>query len=188
MELIVGNRFMGSLPGSFAVATCCLLAILVAPLAQAQTDTAFARSLYADINSRLGEMVRKDFVAQKPDAEFFSKVVVWQGAEGVRKLQVTDPDDDGEVGGEYYFDREQLVFYFGAIKGYTKTGRLAARIETRQYFRQGRMFKWLAGIGSNSGSTPQNSTEFVEEEQSRIAAASFYLKVAKEKTAAQLKR
>lgn len=173
---------------SFTVVAYCLLAFLVAPLAQAQSDTALARKIYADVNSRLGVMARTNFVAQRPNVEYRSNVRAWRDAEGVRKLEVIDPDDDGEVIGEYFFDRGQLIFYFGTIKGYTEKGRLIAKSETRQYFQGGRMFKWLAGMGSDVGSTPTNSTEFIEEEQSRIAGATFYLRAANERAAQQSQR
>jgi hypothetical protein len=168
---------------SLTVAVTFLLAILVASFAQAQTETALARKVYTDINSRLGELVRVAFVVQQPNVEYRSNVRAWSDAEGVRKLEVTDPDDDGDVIGEYFFERGQLVFYFSTLKGYTETGRLVARSETRQYFSGGRMFKWLAGMDSKSNATPPSSTEFIEEEQSRIASASFYHKAANDRAA-----
>jgi hypothetical protein len=188
LEPIVVNAFRTNWYRSLAVTASCLLALLVAPRALAQTDTALARQVYADINSRLGTMVRTKFMAQRPNIEYRSNVLAWNDTTGIRKLVVTDPDDDGDVVGEYFFDQGQLVFYFGTIKGYTEAGRQVARTEHRQYFREGRMFKWLAGLGSKSNSTPPTSTEFVEEAQNRLSAASFYLKTANESAAQQPKR
>ncbi len=165
---------MGSACWVSALALASLLAW--GPAAAAEVDTAQARQVYAEVNAKLPHMTRVSFRARRPDVEYVSEVRAWSDAEGVRKLEVTDRDDSGDVVGEYFFAGRQLVFVYEAIRGYTESGRQVTRVEDRQYFREGRMIRWLGGL--EKVEQLRETPDFLAAQRSRLEAADFYRKAA----------
>lgn len=153
------------------------IVLLVAAGAAAQDDTEQARKVYAEVNAGVAKMTRTAFIAQRPDVEYRSNVLAWADASGLRKVQATDEDDDGEVVTEYYYSGGTLLFVYQAIKGYTEDGRLVTRLEERQYFREGGMFRWLSG--KEKAANDPATAEFREEGATRLAASKFYGAAAK---------
>ncbi|MCM2258686.1 MAG: hypothetical protein NDJ94_23890, partial [Vicinamibacteria bacterium] len=157
-----------------------LLSVLLASAgpAFAQADTALARQVHADVGRQLASFDKVSFEATRPDVEYRSEVKAWADASGVRKLEVTDRDDSGDVVTEYYYAGGALVFVYQAIKGFDDAGKQVTRGEERQYFRDDKMFKWLSGkeAAANAPADPA----FAEEGSTRLAASAFYVKAARE--------
>jgi hypothetical protein len=169
-------------PLAALLAAACLAFFPVTP-ALAQADTAAAREAVADINGRLARLERAGFRTQRPEVEYASQVKAWADAQGVRKLEVLDRDDSGDVVTEYYFAGGALVFAYRAIRGYNEAGRQATRSEDRQYFRDGKMFRWLGGL--EKAAVAPGDPEFATEGRERLAAADFYLQAARRAFAAR---
>lgn len=152
-----------------------LLAVALPAFAQ-QPDTSLARQVYADVNAQLPRMTRAAFNARRPDVEYRSEVKAWADASGVRKVEVVDRDDSGDVLTEYYYANGALVFAYQAVKGF-EGRKQVTRIEQRQYFRDGRMFHWLGGTER----APQDpkGRDFADESRERAAAGAFYLQAAR---------
>lgn len=170
--------------GKQAAFQALLVGVAALPQAGAQDETAAMRQTVAEINEalKLKGATKARFVAQRPDVEYKSDVNAWSDATGVRKVEVTDHDDSGDVVTEYYYTGEALVFVYQAIKGFNDAGRQVTRNEERQYFRDGRMVKWRSGMADKSENSA-SSPEFAEEATTRLAAAQFYLKAARRPTA-----
>lgn len=158
------------------VALAATLLALALPVLAQQPDTSLARQVYAEVNAQVPRMQRATFNAKRPDVEYRSEVKAWADASGVRKVEVVDRDDSGDVVTEYYYANGALVFAYQAVKGY-EGRRPVTRVEQRQYFRDGRMFHWLGGTER----APQDpkSRDFVEESKERAAAGAFYLRAAR---------
>jgi hypothetical protein len=142
----------------------------------AQADTAQARAVYTQVNQRLSAMLRSSTQAQRKDVSYRSELIAWSDASGVRKIQATDHDDDGDVVTEYYYLNESLVFVYQAIKGFNEVGQQLTRSEQRQYFQNGKMFKWLGGVEKAAISSSDPS--FADEAEARLAASAIFLKAA----------
>lgn len=151
-------------------ALCPALCVAAPPV-----DTAFAREVTAEVNGGLAKMQPVAFRAQRPDADYESQVRAWRDGEGVRKVEVTDPDDSGSVVTEYYFRDAGLVFAYVAIKGW-QGQREVTRIERRQYFRGGAMERWLDGMDKVERTA--DDPEYPVEAMLRLDAARFYLDAA----------
>ena len=147
-------------------------------MAHAQADTRQAREVNAEVNGKLARLDAVAFSARRPDVAYTSEVRAWADAGGVRKLEVTDRDDSGDVVTEYYYAGGALVFAYQAVKGFNAAGRQATRLEERQYFRDGRMFQWLSG--KDKVANPPAGAEFAKESKSRLAASAFYVRAADE--------
>ena len=154
-----------------------LVALVSMPApAAAQADTALARQVVADINKGLPQLRLVTLVARRPDVEYESHVKAWADDGGVRKLEVTDHDDSGDVVTEYFYAGGALVFVYQAVKGFNDAGRMVTRGEERQYFRDGRMFKWLSGM--DKAEVPPADAQFAEEGKTRLGASAFLAKAA----------
>jgi hypothetical protein len=154
--------------------TCGIAAVLALySLAIAQDDTSPARQLYADVNKQLSGLKKAATLARLPGAGYESEVRAWSDESGVRKLEVTDRDDDGDVVTEYYYADGTLVFAYQAIKGFNQAGKQVTRGEERQYFSGGAMFKWLGGMDKIANAP--GSAEFAKQSKSRLAASAFHL-------------
>lgn len=157
-----------------------LAGLLLTPLAQAQApgpmppETASIRKVYESTQSRLSTLTRWRFQAQRPDATYRSQVIAWADGAALRKLEVVDADDSGDVVGEYFFEAGELVFFFGTVKGYNAQGRQATRSESRQYFWGQRMGYWLLGLRDDRSAVASQSPEFAQEAQLRATVARFY--------------
>jgi hypothetical protein len=142
----------------------------------AQADTAQARQVYADINKTLAAMGRVNATAQRADVSYRSELMAWADSTGVRKIRATDHDDDGDVISDYYYTRGALIFVYQAIKGFDETGKQATRSEERQYFQNGKMFKWLSGL--DKAANASSDAGFADQAKTRLAAAKLFFDVA----------
>lgn len=151
-----------------------LAAALVAtgPALAGSDPAALAREVTREVNGSLERLERTAFRAQRPDVGYPSEVRAWRDARGVRKVEATDLDDSGSVVTEYYFRDGALVFAYVAIKGWNGDGREVTRVEQRQYFRDGAMTRWLAGMDKVPRAA--DDPEYVVEADTRHAAAMFY--------------
>jgi hypothetical protein len=155
----------------FVLASCLLSTPVLA-----QADTAQARQVFAEVNQQLSQLKKASLKAKRPDVDYTSNVKVWRDDSGVRKLEVTDLDDSGDVMTEYYFEGGKLVFVYQAVKGFNDTNKQVTRHEERQYFRADKMFKWLSGTDKSEVSS--KSRDFAAEATARFAASAFYAKAA----------
>ena len=114
--------------------------------------------------------------AKRSDVSYQSEVRAWLDTRGVRKLEVTDHDDHGDVVTEYYYSNGALVFVFQAIKGFDDAGKQVTRREERQYFLNAAMFKWLSG--KEQTVNEPDSDDFEQESRTRLAASSVYVQAA----------
>lgn len=142
----------------------------------AQADTAQARQVVGEVNQQLPQLKKNTFKAKRPDVSYSSDIKVWSDDSGMRKLEITDRDDSGDVITEYYYAASQLVFVYQAVKGFNKANKQVTRNEERQYFQSGKMFKWLSGM-DKSAITP-NAANFSSEAKIRLAASAFYIQAA----------
>ena len=139
-----------------------------------QADTALARRVFAEVNQKLASFTQLSIRAVRPEAAYPSEVKAWADSSGVRKLEVNDRDDSGDVVTEYYYAGGVLVFVLETVKGFTDAGKSVVRNENRQYFLDGTMFKWLGGL--DKVATPTVGTEFRAAQKQRLASSSFYVK------------
>jgi hypothetical protein len=143
-----------------ALALCALLP----GRALAQADTAYAREVYGEVQKQLGQMPRMQFNATQPGIPVPSRVSAWSQGKEVRKIQVIAPDPAGDVVSEYYYAKGALVFAYLVVKGET---------EHREYFRDGRMFRWLEGF--EKVVRAEGDPAFAEESKNRLAYSAAYL-------------
>ena len=154
-------------------------ALLATPsLATAQADTAQARQVVADVNGKLASLTKTAFAAKRPDVDYKSEGKAWSQAGAVLKLEITDRDDSGDVVTEYYYADGALVFAYVAIKGFDDAGKQVTRVEERQYFRGGTMFKWLSGM--DKAEIRPAGADFAEESRTRLSASAVYMKAARQ--------
>ena len=155
----------------FLVVSCLLSTAVLA-----QADTAHARQVFAQVNQQLTQLKKTSLKAKRPDVAYTSNVKVWSDDSGVRKLEVTDLDDSGDVMTEYYYEGGKLVFVYQAVKGFNDANKQVTRHEERQYFRADKMFKWLSG--TDKSEVASKSSDFAAEATTRLAASVFYVKTA----------
>lgn len=152
-----------------------LLALgVICSSANAQADTAQARQVFSEVNQQLTQLKKSAFKAKRPDVSYSSEIKVWSDDSGVRKLEITDRDDSGDVITEYYYAASNLVFVYQAVKGFNDANKQVTRNEDRQYFQAGKMFKWLSG--TDKSIVEPNSADFSSEAKIRLAASVFYIK------------
>lgn len=144
----------------------------------AQDDTALARQVHADVNRQLASLNSVSAILKRPDVEYQSNVRAWADAGGVRKIETTDHDDDGDVTTEYYYANGVLVFAYQAVKGFNDAGKQVTRIEHRQYFCDGAMFKWLSG--ADKMPIAASTAEFPGEAKTRLQASAFIVQALKQ--------
>ncbi len=142
----------------------------------AQADTAQARQVFAQVNQQLTQFKKTSLKAKRPDVAYTSNVRAWSDDFGVRKLEVTDLDDSGDVITEYYYEGGKLVFVYQAVKDFNDANKQVTRHEERQYFRADKMFKWLSG--TDKSEVAPKSSDFAVEATTRLAASAFYAKTA----------
>jgi hypothetical protein len=162
----------------FLVASC-----LFSTTVLAQADTEQARQVFAQVNQQLTQLKKSSLKAKRPDVSYTSNLNVWRDDSGVRKLEVTDLDDSGDVLTEYYYEGGKLVFVYQAVKGFNDANKQVTRHEERQYFRADKMFKWLSG--TDKSEMAPTSGDFAAEATTRLAASAFYVKTAMQATTAQ---
>ena len=114
-------------------------------------------------------------IAKRLDVEYKSELTIWRDKSGVRKIEAVDRDDSGDVVTAYYYRDGALVFAYQAIKGYNDAGKPVTRTEERQYFKDGKMFKWLSGLGLDKDANAPASAYFTTESKTRLAASAFFV-------------
>lgn len=145
----------------------------LAPLpAMAEDGVALARKVYGEVNGALAGMAHESFTAQRRGVEYRSDVKAWRDANGIRKAEVTDRDDSGNVVTEYYYSGGRLAFAYVAVRGLDGKGREVTRVEQRQYFQDGRMVQWLGGM--DKAVIAPTDPAYAAEGKERLAAAAFY--------------
>ena len=149
------------------------LCILVPGRAAAQADTAYAREVHGQVQKELAQMQRIHFTFSQPGIPVREQVSAWSQGKDVRKIQVIAPDDSGDVVSEYFYAKGALVFVYMAVKGYTPAGAQRTGIEHRQYFRDGRMIRWLGGMEKVELS--DRDPDYRREEKDRLAYSAGYL-------------
>ena len=130
-----------------------LAGMLASAVSQAQAETVVA------------------FTTRLPNVQYRSEVRAWADGADVRKVTATDRDDSGDVVTEYHYEKGALVFAYQAIKGYNAAGKPVTRVEQRQYFREGRMVRWLGGLEK---ADLAKDPGYAREAKARLAAAAFY--------------
>lgn len=160
----------------------CLLAVTSAG-AHAQASTAHARQVFAATNQQLSHLQRVPFTSRRPGVDYPAEGKAWFDGPTVKKIEVVERDDSGDVVSEFYFDGTELVFILVAVRGFANTGssgKQVTRLEERYYFRGGKMFKWLSGMGNAQSDTPPSSAEFADAARINIAAADVFMKAAQQ--------
>ena len=168
---------------NLTVAIVWAVACLFSVSALAQADTAQARHVSKEVNQQLAQLKKTSLNAKRPDVAYTSNIKVWSDDSGVRKLEVTDLDDSGDVMTEYYYEGGKLVFVYQAVKGFNDANKQVTRHEERQYFRADKMFKWLRG--TDKSEVAPKSSDFAAEATTRLAASAFYAKAAAQGSAAK---
>ncbi|MCE3003620.1 MAG: hypothetical protein LW860_13120 [Xanthomonadaceae bacterium] len=150
-----------------------IAAALAAPPSLAAPDTvaAVARAVTREVNGALATLESTTFRSRRPDVAYDSEIRAWRDASGVRKVEATDLDDSGSVVTEYYYRDGDLVFAYVAIKGW-QGAREVTRVEHRQYFRDGAMTRWLAGM--DKVARAPDDPDYAGEARTRHAAAMFF--------------
>ena len=152
-------------------------------ISSAQPSTAHARQVFAATNQQLGQLQRVAFTSKRPNADYPAEGKAWFDGPTVKKMEITERDDSGDVVSEFYFDGPTLVFLFVAVKGFAESGppvKQVTRLEERYYFRDGKMFKWLSGMGNDKSETPPSSAEFANAARNNLAAAEVFVKAAQQ--------
>lgn len=153
----------------FLAASLVLVAVaLFAPGgAFAQADTAAARQAYAEVNGRLASLTETRLKVRRRGVAFDNEIRAWSDAGVIRKIESVGRDDSGDVVVEYFFGKgQQFVFAYTAVKGW-EGSRQVTRVEHRQYFDNGKMFKWLGG--REAAPIPKSDPEFAREGEARLA-------------------
>lgn len=132
-----------------------------------------ARNVSAEVQKQLGSFKKVNFVAKRPDVDYKSEVTAWSDTSGVRKLEVTDRFESGDVVTGYLYANGVLVFVYQANKFFNKAGMQVTLDEEREYFRDNKMLKWLRGL-EKAVNNP-SSAEFAREANMRLAASAFYV-------------
>lgn len=157
-------------------------ALAISPVvSQAQANTAHARQVYAATHQQLHQLQRVSFVSQRPHVEYPAEGKAWFDGAAVKKIEILERDDSGDVVSAFYFDGTALVFLLESIRGFADAGHPKKQVTTneeRYYFRDGKLFKWLSGMGEGKTDNPPASAEFAQASHSRQAAAAVFVKAA----------
>lgn len=161
---------------------CLGCALTLSPVvSHAQANTTHARQVYAATNQQLSQLQRVSFVSQRPHVEYPAEGHAWLEGATVKKIEIVEKDDSGDVVSEFYFDGAALVFLFESVRGFADSGNSKTQVTTneeRYYFREGKLFKWLSGMGEGKTDHPSASAEFAQASRSRQAAAAVFVKAA----------
>jgi hypothetical protein len=163
---------------SSALVTLLFLLAAAPGSSYAQVDTSKARQVYADVNKSLSNFPKGSAKAKRPDVEYTSNLMFWSDATGVKKIEATDNDDDGNVITEYYYDNAALIFVYQAVKGYDEAGKERTTSEERKYFAGGKMIQWISGMGADKLDVEKTNPVFADEEKSTLIASALFLKSA----------
>ncbi len=162
-------------PGS-AIATLALM--LVPALAGAQPDTEQARRVFSETNQQIPQLERVTFFTRRPGAGYSAEGTAWRDKNTVKKIEIIERDDSGDVVSEWYFSGSTLVFVLESVRGFSNTApgnKLRTVTEERFYFRDGKLFKWLSGMGNNKTENPTTGQAFTQAAQSLLAASAAFV-------------
>jgi len=177
------------LAATFTRTALLCMALAAAPsLVIAQTDTAQARQVFTDVNQALPRMQKVAFSSQRPGANYPAEGKAWVQSGKVRKIEIVERDDSGDVVSEFYYDNANLIFVFEMVKGFADAGnapRQVAVSEERYYYRDGKLFKWLSGMGKDKTENLPSNAEFAVAAQSRLAASAAFKSAALKALAAK---
>lgn len=158
------------------------LALFAPGGAFAQADTAAARQAYAEVNGRLASLKETRLTVRRPGFAYDNELRAWSEGEALRKIESVARDDSGDVVVEYYFGKgQQFLFAYVAVKGW-EGPRQVTRVEQRQYFDDGRMFKWLGG--REAAPVPRSDPAFAKEGEARLDELAAYVPAIRAKWAA----
>lgn len=162
----------------FVAFVCVANVFAVTPaVTHAQADTAQARQLFAEINKKLPQLERVTFNSKRPGVDYKAEGKAWVDVGAIKKVEITERDDGGDVVSEFYYSGGTLVFVYEAVKGFADSGNSKKQITTneeRYYFRDGKLFKWVSGMGNDKGGNAPNSPEFADAAKSRLAASATF--------------
>lgn len=146
--------------------------------AHAQADvTAQARQVFADVNRQLSRFDAVTFVGRRPGVGYKAEGRAWAEAGLLRKIEVTERDDSGDVVSEFFFAGPDLVFLFESVRGFADSGSAKRQVTTseeRFYFRDGALVKWISGMGNDKRDNASGSADFNAAGRSRLAAAAAF--------------
>lgn len=157
------------------------LALLSPASTQAQTDghVAQARRVFSEVNQLLPTLQQAAFTGRRPGASYPSNGRAWAKVGAVQKIEIIELDDSGDVVSEFYYADGALVFVYEAVKGYRGQASKQVTVnEERLYFHEGRLVKWLSGMGNDRTDHTAGSAEFTEAGRSRLAASTAFLAAA----------
>lgn len=158
------------------------LALFAPGGAFAQADTAAARQVFAEVNGKLASLTETRLKVRRRGFAYDNEIRAWSEAGVIRKIESVGRDDSGDVVVEYYFGRDQqFVFAYSAVKGW-EGARQVTRVEHRQYFDDGTMFKWLGG--REAAPIPKGDPEFAREANTRLDELAAYVPAIRAKWAA----
>lgn len=112
-------------------------------IALAQTDTAYHRAVYKEVNDHLGEYSASDELkVKRPGDATPYKAKAWWQAHTMRKLVVTEKRGDYTRTTEFYYNTDGILTFAFIVD--SENG---VRTETRLYFSKNgnKLVKWLAG-------------------------------------------
>ncbi len=148
----------------------------------AQADTAQARQVFADVNKQLPQLDAVRFTSKRPAADYRAEGRAWAEAGVIKKIEITERDDSGDVVSEFYYAGAALVFVYESVKGFADSGnsrKMVTRLEERYYFRDGKLFKWISGMGNDKGDNAPGTADFVDAGKSRLQASDTFLAAAR---------
>lgn len=137
--------------------------------------------MFAEVNGQLARYARTAFVGRRPGVDYSAEGRVWSENGAIRKIEVIERDDSGDVVSEFYFSGTELVFLFESIRGFAPSGGATRQVTTgeeRLYFRNGSLVRWISGMGQDKRDNPPGTADFVQAGQTRIAAAGAFRQAA----------
>jgi hypothetical protein len=166
----------GSLARGLGFVMASLLMLLPA-LTHAQSDTAHARQVFTEVNKQLPQLQQVSFSTKRPGVDYKAEGKAWAQDGVVKKIEIIERDDSGDVVSEFYYAGATLVFVFEMVKGFSDSGNSNKQVainEERYYYRDGKLFKWLSGMGKDKSENLPSSAAFADVGKSRLAASTTF--------------
>lgn len=148
--------------------------------ARAEDVAARARQVFAEVNQMLPRLQASRFAAQRPGAGYPASGRAWTQDGLPRKIEIVERDDSGDVVSEFFYADGALVFVFESVRGWRGTpARQVTVAEERLYYRDGRLVKWLSGMGSDKTDHTPGGADFNEAGRTRLAASAAFVAAAR---------
>lgn len=120
------------------------LSLIVPHSLRAADDTAHHRAVYAEINEKEGSMKKKTVTFLDKEEDLTWELKGLFDGQTLRKIVARVPGEDGDGSEEIYVEDGQPLFVFRTYRSLNPdTGKPAAPVEDRMYFKNGRLFKWI---------------------------------------------